>query len=479
MIYTMFLEEIKKSGFLSSLKEVQTVKFSLPRQYKGFDCAIRLSDANNVSIGEKKLLPNFIKDYTKIGNYINFVFDNIKFSRWCWEIIDCILSNNHQLQEGKIVVEHTSLTPAYPINVATFRGSVIGDALVRGFRHINKSVTADYFVEDTARQLDWIPILFDEGKLASLGSKIDHCYGRYFAEQCKKNKNIELTLDEIKSMFPYGDYNHDNPCLSKTSDKQQVGNCCLKGNLETLSKAGIKFDSFHYESCIIGNDKKDISYIEKNAEFYKSLISVSNSVYTVVPRDQSVKIVEAIRYYNLSKIIKPICFGKVLFTENGQQKTDKISQGRFHSIDAFVNELGEYYHISRNAAFNSIKILLLKENYLENVVFHSLGDEQYQYYLKLNARLKEIHEWINHETDERFGDEIYSLSKKSLIAYNKYTKDILDNAKFDSWIDCLSSIVDCFVRCKEKGQFDQSIMNSAFSFLKWGYAIVGIEFENI
>lgn len=475
MFYLKFLEEIKKSGLFSSLDEVQTVKFSLPRRFKGYDCAIRLSCVDNSLTEKIPSLPYFITDYVRIGNYINFVLEKKCFSEWCWELLNDILSDNYKLQERNVVVEHTSLTPAYPLNIATFRSSVIGDALVRGFRHITKNVSADYFVEDTARQLNWIPILFDEGKIKSTGSKIDHCYGRVFAEQCKENKNLPLSLNDIKEMFPYGEYEVNNCRLNVFVDKKSVSRSCLQGNLESLREAGIHFDLFHYESNIIGDGNENISYVQKNAELYKRLADISTKVYTVVPGTQSTKIVKAIKWYKLSKSIKPIYFGNVYFEKDGMLQTDKISEGRFHSIDAIVKEIGQHYHMNKDASFNTLKLILLKYNRIEKVVFHPLGDDQYKCYQRLCERLKNIHDWIIRETEEKFGNEIYTLSKKCMIAYSRYTKDFLEDAEFDNWINCLSEIEDCIIRCKEKHQYNNSIMNSAYSFLIWGYTMIGIE----
>lgn len=475
MFYLKFLEEIKKSGLFSSLDEVQTVKFSLPRRFKGFDCAIRLSRIDDTLAGKHPSLPYFIRDYVKIGNYINFVFDKECFSEWCWEIMNDILSDNYQFQERNVIVEHTSLTPAYPINIATFRGSVIGDALVRGFRHITKNVSADYFVEDTARQLNWISVLFDEDKIKSTGSKIDHCYARVFAEQCRIKKNIPLSLNDIKEMFPYGDYDIDNCQSSVSADKKAVSISCLQGNLESLREAGIQFNRFHFESSIIGDGNENISYVQKNAEFYKRLADISTKVYTVVPGTQSTKIVEAIRWYKLSNFIKPIYFGNVYFEKEGIQQTDKISKGRFHSIDAIVKEIGQYYHMNKDASINTLKLLLLKYNRIEKVVFPPLGNDQYKCYQRLCERLNIIHDWIIHETEEQFGNDIYALSKKCIMAYSRYTKDFLEDAEFDNWISCLSEIEDCIIHCKKNHQYNNSIMHSAYSFLIWGYTMVGIE----
>ncbi|RAH15729.1 MAG: arginine--tRNA ligase [Methanobacteriota archaeon] len=211
---------------------------------------------------KNKLIPEIFV-ITKNG-YVNFNLDT-KF------IAKKLLDENYEFFQNSIkndvLIEHTSANPNGPFHVGRARNAILGDALVRLNREFGNKVIAEYYVDDMGKQvgiLAWAlenltekdvdEILENEG-IESLNptwiNKEDHIRVRWYQAANiirKDDKKIELELSELIKKSEEG----DESVLSKFNDSFKP---ILNGMLETLSKLGIKYDSFTTESKFIINGR--------------------------------------------------------------------------------------------------------------------------------------------------------------------------------------------------------------------------------
>jgi arginyl-tRNA synthetase len=106
--------------------------------------------------------------------------------------------------EGKkILIEFVSVNPTGPITIAAARAAAIGDSLVRIFNKSGFKASAEYYINDTGRQIDLLAESVKQrmnelsGKRAQIPENGYH--GEYIKEVAKEllSKNID-TIDDIK-----------------------------------------------------------------------------------------------------------------------------------------------------------------------------------------------------------------------------------------------------------------------------------------
>lgn len=200
----------------------------------------------------------------------------------------------------RIIVEHTSANPIHPIHVGAARNPVLGDALARMLKARGYEVTRHFYIDDVGRQVATIAYGYGKVRGMEMKMKPDHFIGQVYAitscitsiielnkrikklreegeeEEVKElqrdlddwvgaaaeleSRNPELfekLLDEIKKDEDpetvisklIRDYE-----ISESESKELVREVCelsLKGFKETLSRMGIEFDSWDWESDLV------------------------------------------------------------------------------------------------------------------------------------------------------------------------------------------------------------------------------------
>lgn len=222
---------------------------------------ILTKNPNNISksILEKLDEIKFIKEIKTVGGYLNFYIDYEKFGL---EVLNEVLEKKDKYGiskkycSKKIMIEHTSINPTGPINIGRARNPFIGDTLVRLYKAVGWDVKTHFYVNDMGKQIAIITHAIEKGLKPS-------------EELVEKYKNYAHKDDFIpffiyvkaNESFEY-DYESQNEvaellldCERKNADTidklNKVANKGLKGQIETLDKFGIKFDSFDFESKFV------------------------------------------------------------------------------------------------------------------------------------------------------------------------------------------------------------------------------------
>ncbi len=220
------------------------------------------------------LSKEFIKKVEIVKPYLNIFIQENKLL----EMIFHNFSSGINLKgEGnanqKILVEHTSINPSGPVNVARIRNSFIGDTIVRVYKKLGFNVRVHYYVNDMGKQVAILTAAKERGvkEDEELKSRFKKYADRpdfktffvyvpankLYAEDESFKKEVELILQKCE----LGDKRY----LSKVKETAEF---CLKGQVKSLERLGITFDHFDYESRFLesGDVKRIISKLKSLEE---------------------------------------------------------------------------------------------------------------------------------------------------------------------------------------------------------------------
>ncbi len=138
----------------------------------------------------------------------------------------------------RILLEHTSANPTGPLHVGRARNPIIGDSIARILKAAGYEVETEYYVNDMGRQVASLALEFKENKIGD--EKLDHEIARLY------RKADENGVEELLQKLDRGDE-------ESISLVEKVVEICLKGQLQTLKRLDISFDSFIHESKFVLN----------------------------------------------------------------------------------------------------------------------------------------------------------------------------------------------------------------------------------
>lgn len=216
---------------------------------------------------------------------------------------------------ARIIVEHTSANPVHPIHIGTARNPVLGDALVRILTARGHTVYRHFYVDDVGRQVS--VTAFGYGRLGEPkpDGKPDHFLGAVYAvtscivEIQKLKSQIENAKDlpeneeelrrlhreldewvtaasELESRHPglfrklldeiskYANPDEQISGLNHSYERgedeakrlvRKVTELCLDGFKQTLTRAGVVFDAWDWESDVVwsSNVQKILKQLQK------------------------------------------------------------------------------------------------------------------------------------------------------------------------------------------------------------------------
>lgn len=251
------------------------------------------------------------------GGYINFYADFSKFSALTIESVRHLDAEYGFVKTDKplkIIVEHTSANPISPLHIGTARNPILGDAIVRLLKSRGHNVFCHYYIDDVGRQsavnaygygklgtpkpkekpdhffgkiytitsclveinrlkreLERAKTVSDTEEVAEINRKLDGWmsvavelkdkYPELFEkllERISKDENPENVINELNRAYEAGDEK-----VKKLI--REVSELCLEGFKETLSRAGVFFDSWDWESELVWSSrvKKVIEELKK------------------------------------------------------------------------------------------------------------------------------------------------------------------------------------------------------------------------
>ncbi len=234
------------------------------------------------------------------GGYINFYADYANFSALTLESarrLDKEYGFVKTEMPKKVIVEHTSVNPVHPIHIGQARNPILGDALARILRARGHEVYTHYYIDDVGRQTaviaygykklgmpkpegkpdHFIGVIYtitnciieiqrlkrqvedakkkaDSEELRRLQRQLDDWMAVAVELQTKHRETFDRLLDEIlKDENPeeeIGKLIRDYEAGKEEAKKliRRVCEICLEGFRQTLSRAGIYFDSWDWES---------------------------------------------------------------------------------------------------------------------------------------------------------------------------------------------------------------------------------------
>ncbi|MCS7114970.1 MAG: arginine--tRNA ligase [Nitrososphaerota archaeon] len=237
------------------------------------------------------------------GGYINFHANFAKLSALTIESVrrlDNIYGFVKADKPLKIIVEHTSVNPLHPIHIGQARNPMLGDALARMLSSRGHIVFRHYYVDDVGRQTAVIAYGYEKLGKPKLAEKPDHYIGKiYTITSClveinrlkkelenakavsaeEKITKINRELDdwvsvayELKAKYPElfeellqrisededpeKTINALNRAYEAGDERaknlvREVSELCLNGFRETLSRAGVFYDSWDWESDLV------------------------------------------------------------------------------------------------------------------------------------------------------------------------------------------------------------------------------------
>lgn len=191
---------------------------------------------------KKIILNKYIERVEAVGPYLNFFVNKKTFVESTLNEVIKRRDRYGSLGVGKwkkIVIEHTSFNPNASPHVGRARNALIGDCLTRLLRFQDYKTEVHYFVNDVGKQVAML-VLGSE-KMTNLN--FNDLLGIYvdINKEMSKNPLLEKKVFELLNKLEKGD--------KQVRDKfKHVVDVCIKGQEEILSRLGIKYDFFDYES---------------------------------------------------------------------------------------------------------------------------------------------------------------------------------------------------------------------------------------
>ena len=211
-------------------------------------------------ISSSKLIENF-QDIQTRGAYINFFIDRKVLAI---NTINQILNQEQEYgrtnigQGKKALVEHTSLNPNASPHVGRARNAIIGDSIVKILAFLNYKPEVHYYVNDVSKQIAMLALVNAE-KL-----KFESMLKKYvsIASKVKSSKKTEKEVFEILNKFEQGD--------KKTLEQfKKITDTCINGQKMILSKLGIDYDFFDYESKYMQSSREILNELQKTGKLFR------------------------------------------------------------------------------------------------------------------------------------------------------------------------------------------------------------------
>lgn len=187
------------------------------------------------------------------GGYVNFLVEPRAFAAH-------VLASAREMGEGygrspakreRILLEHTSANPTGPLHVGRARNPVLGDSLGRLLAMAGYPVTREYLVNDVGKQMVvqyWAKGHLPEDQVGPPErEKDDYRFVKYYQAAAALMERDPKLNDEVMELIR----RHENGDATLTREIRAVGERVLHGVLESLTRIGVRFDSFFWESDLI------------------------------------------------------------------------------------------------------------------------------------------------------------------------------------------------------------------------------------
>ena len=182
--------------------------------------------------------------------YCNITID---WNLICLKFIPEILGKNYgkgEIQQEKILIEHTSANPTGPFHMGRARNPIIGDSIARLLNYYGHDVHTEYYVNDTGRQAATLAYGIKNYRINAKG-KIDHdlveCY-RSASEDLKNNPDVKTIIYNKMELIESGD-------KEALNEVKNAAKKMLEGMIMSLKMLGTEVENYYHESDLIASGK--------------------------------------------------------------------------------------------------------------------------------------------------------------------------------------------------------------------------------
>jgi arginyl-tRNA synthetase len=320
------------------------------------------------------------------GGYINFYANLVELSKITLASIQALDEKYGSVNTDdpkKIIVEHTSANPISPIHVGQGRNPILGDALARILKARGHTVFRHFYVDDVGRQTAVAAYGYAQLDKPLAEKKADHHIGLIYtltscitevrrlkqalkqassdtrqelhrklaewtaiAEELR-NKHTKLfnqLLDRIgeeenlSEVINQLNRNYESGDQSAKDIVRTVCQISLKGIEETLTRIGVKFDSWDWESDLVwnGDVAKTLKALEKTEyAYYEGPVLEFNA--DKVAEDLDLKqLIEVKNDYDIPSLTLTRADGTTLYTTRDIPYT----MLKFEKADRVINVVG-------------------------------------------------------------------------------------------------------------------------------------------
>lgn len=186
---------------------------------------------------------------TADGPYVNFRVEPAEFS-------DRVLTSVRSVGDRygtspprteRILLEHTSANPTGPLHVGRARNPLLGDSLGRLLRYAGYPVQREFYVNDIGKQMVlmyWAVTNLQPEAADAAEERVEYRYVKLYQRAnalLETDPNLAKDIESLIRRFESGD-------ADLTRAIRAVGERVFRRLLATLSRLGVAFDSFSWES---------------------------------------------------------------------------------------------------------------------------------------------------------------------------------------------------------------------------------------
>lgn len=193
--------------------------------------------------------PEIVADAAVNGGFLNIKLDREVAARQLMEYLAEGEPLRHISMAGQnIVIEHTSINPNASPHVGRARNAMLGDTLVRTFRTLGADVDARYYVNDMGKQIALLAIAVREKGQLPFDEMLDAYID--INKRVEHEPELEATAFEMIRLLENGDQ-------AIKQEFRDVVSTCLSGQGKILSRLGIEFNHYDWESDFVDISKFD------------------------------------------------------------------------------------------------------------------------------------------------------------------------------------------------------------------------------
>lgn len=466
-IQEQIVADLLDAGILIDYSSVVSCDYFPPFE---IDFALRLKPGTTAHLQNKIHLRSdtLILDVNQQGVFLNI---NLRFDAFYDYVISQINAAgvDFGLIEKKslsnLIVEHTSLNPIMPINLATFRTSVVGDSIATFFRRLGVNVRTHFWVEYVPRKFQPIVeyINHNQIKIDQIDSygKPDHTLATVFISVLAANfsEKFAKALPETvrKSMFPKTTL--DVPILNcpplveyKTDTAfaeaiNRLKDICIQGIEQTLRTCDIHIDRYDVDDLYSHNNTSQSlstdTYPERNFQYHLQLHNQYSPdlILSVVSRNLQnvVQVTEGIfdeklkergisRFCQIGELVVSNRPQPLIEIHGAEDVVDQLKTGRFHSVDGFLEYNSQFVSYNIHHISNCLKFEILRVAAHKRCVLSYVLNEKSEYFVILST-IEQVKKYLENERGVSIQSvdlEQFSAAEKRLIKYMGYLPEVTE-----------------------------------------------------